>query len=268
MDRILLSTNVRDENNLGEWIDYHEKLGFDGILIWDDGSVPPVRTNRPRVQIGTSTCNNKLEYMHKSVEYAKEQNYEFLIYLDADEYLYLPEKDVHSFLRKIPSNVMAIYFPWLMFGSNGLETNPTAHSCIYPFTKCAAKTNSLVKPLVRVRHLVGVKNPHVFFYDKEQTLDNTLYAPFDQMTTLSPIQPRKMRPVSSDLYFIAHYRYQSWDQFCRRKGRPRDDTKTLWKLPFSIQAKTAPPSFHKDSNYKEFLAVADAYNYLQKKNKN
>lgn len=262
MIKALLATNVKDEDNMEEWVDYHLRLGFDSILIWDDGSDPPVSPFSPPVIVRKSDhLRVKLEYMQETIGYAKDQGYHFLLYLDADEYLHLPERNVNRFLQKVPSGVMSIYFPWLLFGSNGLETNPQP-SCIHPFTRCASKTNSLIKPFVRLSRVIGVKNPHLYLYDQEPTRENTRYAPFEVMTTFSAIQPAMTRPPSNDTYFIAHYRYQSWGQFRRRKTRARDDTRTLWKLPFDIRSQTAPSSFHKDSNHRVFTGMVDAYNQL------
>lgn len=262
--RSLLSANIRDEDNLMEWIDYHLCLGFDGILIWDDQSNPSVeRYNDPKVHIIRSSAS-KLTFMLESVNWAKRHGFDFLIHLDGDEYLYLPENDVSLFTSKIPSNVITIYFPWLLFGSNGLEKNNT-HSCVYAFTRCALKTNAIIKPFVRVSSVKEVKNPHVFVYNVPQTAENTRYAPLTPVKTLSAIQAGEIKSVDPDMYFIAHYRNQSWEQFRRRKGRARDDTNSFWKLPFSLDSPTAADIFHKDCNQMEFHGVVDKYTKLQYK---
>ena len=41
-DSIILTSNIRDEDNIPEWIAYHTLIGFDYILICDHKSKVPI----------------------------------------------------------------------------------------------------------------------------------------------------------------------------------------------------------------------------------
>jgi hypothetical protein len=250
---ILLSTNVKDEHNIQEWIKYHLQMGFDYILIFDDMSSVPVNCCNEKIQIIRHHAQ-KVEYMNISIDFAKKRNCEFLMYIDGDEYLYFPNHDIQEFISKIPPNVISIYFPWLNFGSNG-HNKVDDGSCIYPYTKCSRKTHIICKPLVRVSCVEKAKNPHEYNYSKQQTLENTLYAEFKKLTKVGPKQHFLRSEVNKNTYCIAHYRTQSWEQFKKRKGRIRDDTGKHWEFPFSMKSNVPHPEFHMDSNQIEFLWV-------------
>lgn len=251
--KYLLSTNIKDEHNFKEWVQYHLLLGFDSILVWDDFSETPVQHPEERVHI-IQKHSNKVGYMIDSVVYAKRRGFDWIIHLDADEYLYLG-KDVRlkDFFSRYSnqSNTMAIFFPWVLFGSNHINVLDLLGSCLRPFTLCSTRTHKYIKPFARVNMITGVKSPHEYTYSQPYTTKNTVYAPSRHLQHFWPVQTKEIRPVSTNGCFIAHYRFQSWDLFCKRKGRQRDDTLQKWKFPFPL-GKDPPPFFHADSNHVYF----------------
>lgn len=259
MMKCLVSTNVKDEHNIQEWIKYHLLLGFDSVLIWDDFSEIPIQFPHEKVKI-IKQHSKKVDYMTDSVAYAKRNGYDWIIHLDADEYLYLGvgvclgdfmKTNVHNY-------TMAILFPWVLFGSNNINVLNNKGSCLEPFTKCANKTHKFIKPFARVNMITGARSPHEFLYSQPYTTQNTVLAPSKTLKNFNVIQAREVQPISPNRCFIAHYRFQSWDLFCQRKGRPRDDTLKEWKFNFSL-GKDPPAFFHSDSNHVYFPHVLDNY---------
>jgi hypothetical protein len=257
--KCLLSVNVKDEHNLGEWIHYHLLLGFDFILIWDDGSQPPVQTSHEKVVV-IPQHSKKIDYMTDSVAFAKRHGYDWILHLDADEYLYLGVNvRLDDFMKSYGGHdKMAILFPWVLFGSNQINVLEPKGSCLRPFVKCATKTHKYIKPLARVSMITGVRSPHEFLYSQPYTPQNTVLAPSKTLRNFSVVQTREIQPISPNRCFIAHYRFQSWDLFCQRKGRIRDDTQKAWKFPFSL-GKEPPAFFHIDSNHVYFPHVLENF---------
>lgn len=257
--RCLLSVNVKDEHNIYEWIQYHLLLGFHFILVWDDFSQTPIQYPDDRVLIKQAHYK-KTDYMTESVAYAKRNHFDWTIHLDADEYLYLG-KDVRlrDFVNhSVRHDTIAIFFPWVLFGSNHIDVLETKGSCLYPFTQCSTKTHKYIKSFANVSMITGVRSPHQYTYSQQQTPQNTFMAPAKPLQQFTPIQTRNIQPVSSSRCFIAHYRFQSWDLFCQRKGRARDDTLREWKFPFPL-GKTPPSFFHADSNHVYFPHVLENF---------
>lgn len=254
----LLSTNVRDEHNIDEWIRYHVHMS-DRILIWDDGSVEPVSSSHLSVEIRRKHGSKK-EYMMWSVEYGREIGAEWTLHIDGDEYLYLGGLCINHILSTLPECVVAVYIPWLLFGSNGLETALDG-GVVSVYTRSSALTHTLCKTLARVSHIVDVLNPHQYIYTTCQTPQNTIYIDGRPIVDFSAYQPDKCTHPTSATCCIAHYHIQSWEHFKRRRQRPRDDTGRPRRFPFSFD--TIPKIFHYDSNditfpfvdifYKQFI---------------
>lgn len=257
--KCLLSVNVKDEHNLDEWIRYHLLLGFDHILIWDDYSQPPVQHSDAKITI-LRQHSKKNDYMTDSAAFAKRHHYDWIMHLDADEYLYLGVNvRLNDFMRSYADHdKMVILFPWTVFGSNHINVLEPKGSCLRPFTKCANKTHKYVKPLARVSAITGVRSPHEFLYSQAYTHQNTVMAPCKTLRSFDVVQTREIQPITPNRCFIAHYRFQSWDLFCQRKGRIRDDTQKPWKFPFPL-GKEPPSFFHLDSNNVYFPHVLENF---------
>lgn len=271
MKQILLSTNVRDEHNIEEWIEFHCNVGFDHLLIYDDRSETPVETLHSCCTIIRVSGESKNELMTRAMEFAQENGFEFMLHLDGDEYIHLGWKygvprTIHSYLEDIVSEgIQAVYIPWLMFGSNGHVREPPKGSCLYPFTRCSAMTHPYTKTLARVCEMEGVEGPHRYHFRNATRIENTIYADGRSIVSYSPIQHRLRSPPSSNSIFIAHYRSQSWDHFRRRRAKPRDDTQTPWKFPFSLEDETPPLLFQKEANDVECFLMTRYFETIMRK---
>jgi hypothetical protein len=105
----ILSTNVRDENNILEWIIYHLLLGFDKIVIIDHKSIIPIiKIIQPyewkkKIYVIRREDNGpvKMKFLNEIiVPYMITNCNKYFIHLDADEYIYIKEEKVDTFLDK------------------------------------------------------------------------------------------------------------------------------------------------------------------------
>lgn len=263
--KCLLSTNAKDEHNIFEWIEYHLLLGFDYILVWDDLSQIPIEYVDTRVRIIRHHAK-KIDYMTDSVAFAKRNGYDWILHLDVDEYLYLGvNRHLKEFMRTyLHHNIMVVYFPWTIFGSNYLNVLSPRGSCLEPFTRCNTRTHNYIKTFARVQTITDVKNAHEFKYSQPQTTENTVYAPDKTVHQFSAVQARHVQPITLNRCFIAHFRFQSWDLFRERKGRARDDTLKPYKFQFALGDEPSR-TFHANSNQMMFPYVWQ--NYVQWKKK-
>jgi hypothetical protein len=226
--KVALFTNARDEKNIKEWAAHHLLIGFDIIFIFDHKSKEPLtsifKNFDKRVQIidaSNINKNVKLTLMNMAVPIVKQYNCDWMIYLDADEFLVL-HKDfigVKHFLNKY-NYAHSLAINWLMFGSNNLIYEPSG-TILENYTKSELYLNKHVKSFVRPNEVVKADNPHFYniryplkMYgvdkrlEKEEKSFNTFNVPFYQ----SPA-------------YIAHYVNQSEETYIKRKKKlPRDDT--------------------------------------------
>lgn len=274
--RMMLSTNVKDENNLEEWLEYHRAVGFDHIMVLDDESREPVRAKGDWMTVIRVHAKKK-EYMEKAIEVAMMREMDYLLHLDGDEYLYLgfdEEEEtnrplrIHEWMSRVdPENkLMAIYFNWLLFGSAGHDRmDREDRGCLRLFQKCSRMTNMHIKTMARVSDIASVENPHLYRFHREQTIENTRSAsrPDLPLTQFGIRHPNLRTIPSRSTICIAHYHLQSWDRFRERRQRPRDDIDRPWLLRgISLDSSTAPPMFHIDSNDKEFPWILEYFEAL------
>lgn len=258
--KVLLSTNIKDEHNYQEWIDYHLKMGFSHILLFDDDSIDPVMSSLPNVFIQKKHTKKK-EYIESAVDFARKNQIDWMIHLDGDEYLYLGGKTVSEFLETIGLEVKGIVLPWLLFGPNGKITSERG-KCIDQFTRCQRKTNLYTKTFARIDSVVGVKNAHVYEFQNEGILVFGDESP-KPLNRNSGMFPEKCKIPTKDTVCIVHYYSQSWDIFKKRRSRTRDDKDLKWSFrSIDVSLDHPPPDFFKNLDVLEFPFVLEFYRSL------
>jgi hypothetical protein len=263
---IVLFVNARDESHLHEWVVHHLLLGFTGIVIFDHMSIVPIASviQHPRVTVirisddDFTTNSMKTELMDRAVGHAREHGVDWLMYLDADEFLVLPQLSsvqalVRSGLQRAPG-CDQFTLNWLMFGSAYKDVDDPQATMVSQYTRSEGAFFHLVKSLVRVAAVAGPSvNPHFFtthgskpfnltFHDHVtethcEGAQHGFYAFFKPGPASSPPPPptsstsvatfpshslESVQPPPSA--YIAHYVYQAYDAYLRRKvNLPRDD---------------------------------------------
>ncbi|AYV86694.1 MAG: hypothetical protein Sylvanvirus6_35 [Sylvanvirus sp.] len=228
---ILLSANAKDEKNLVEWVMYHLALGFTHILLFDDFSKIPiehvlekyVKTNQVTV---VQWHTQKGPYIEAAVHFGNLHGFAYMIHLDLDEYLYIkPEfSSIQSLVKTYPVDVSAIYFHWMFFGSNQLEDN-TKNTLIDVFTRSEDHLNPHIKTLVNPSLVSGCRDPHTYhFHSHVQVNRYNGKRERIRYDDAHSIQNQYDKNKDAPGAYIAHYCYQSWQEYLVRKiQRVRDD---------------------------------------------
>jgi len=226
-EKVVLFANARDEKHIREWAAHHLLLGFDKIIIYDHKSIVPLKevfkNFDKRVFIIDASKHEgpvKIFLMNYSVGIAKKLKVDWMIYLDADEFIIFNDANmnVKSFLDNY-NHAHSLAINWLMFGSNYLINDPDG-LILENYTKSELLMNEHVKSFVRPNEIIQASNPHfyhikknVHMYDilsrriKEPYAKNSMNLNFYQITA-----------------YIAHYITQCEESFIQRKCRPTDDT--------------------------------------------
>jgi hypothetical protein len=223
---VILFTNARDEKHIKEWVAHHLNLGFDYIYIFDHKSIEPIKTQfkpNPKLTIKRIDYNIELlkeSLMMKAKEIAK--SYDWMLYLDADEFLVLNQHNTVHELLETYEIYNQVGFNWLVFGSNYLTNEPDG-MIIENYIRCNSKLNMRIKTFVRPESIVSTKSPHAYMTKNMKISINGI--------TKKPLiadHPYHY-PLPNILYtdtpaYIAHYMYQSYDIYTSRKiALPRDD---------------------------------------------
>lgn len=228
--KVVLFTNARNESHLKEWSAHHLLIGFDNIIIFDHKSNIPIQhefqgfDSRVRI-INCSHMNGgvKMPLMNHAVSIAKSIQADWMLYLDADEFVVLNKKNIvgiKHFLTLFP-NTDQLAVNWLMYGTSHLipELSLTKGECILnSYIHSDENLNQHVKCFVRPNAIIKADNPHFFrIHNPSRSIgiDGRQYTP--------PFHTISMSYHKAPI-FIAHYLYQSENTYRKRKLlTPRDD---------------------------------------------
>jgi hypothetical protein len=224
--KTMLFTNARDEKNMKEWCAHHLLLGFDYICIFDHKSQIPLQHEfknfNKRVSIIRCEWPNPVKdpLMKQSINIAKQLNIDWLLYLDADEFLVLNAYQNIKHMLTIFKNADSLAINWLMFGSNNHKKEPSG-TIIENYTKSDLLLNKHVKSFVRPSQVTNISNPH-FFHIRNP--DRRVSMQYNVMNQQHPEFNELPIEYTKSNAYIAHYLNQSEETYINRKlNLPRDD---------------------------------------------
>jgi hypothetical protein len=258
----ILFTNVRDESNIVEWVAHHFNIGFSYICIYDHLSVIPVSTlfknNKKLIIKSILDVGDKTKLILKSVESAIKHNFDWMMYLDADEFLVLPNHNtVETFLMDYQL-YNQIGINWLMFGSN-FHNIKTKGTIIETYTRCNLILDQHIKSFVKPSKVLQVLNAHVYHVENyESTSIGVDYKPLN--TVNKHLFKSSNNQVNNSSFlslnaFISHYYTQDYETYHERKIRyPPDDINCKERKIFTEN------ELHEFSNNIVFEYVYQKYN--------
>jgi len=234
---IWLSTNMRDETNVLEWIAYHLIIGFDRILIIDHASKIPIQSQvskykfRDRVKVIRLGVNyhagNFKKYILNNLvaPFMKSRpKVEWFIHLDGDEYINLNGNfnSVRRFLNRYP-RAQQVALNWVCFGSNYFDKHPKGR-VIKNFTRCSVRCPKMeVKCFVRPKKILNLPQVHYW------TVNNPKLAFDANGRQWAPCPFNKNSQGTKDAAYINHYVYQSYERYLARKGNRKNDCGNICK---------------------------------------
>jgi len=238
--RVMLFTNARDEKDIKEWVAHHLILGFDLIYIFDHKSIKPISHELRDFKKGVivERCEMdgpiKMPLMLRAAKIAKNAGAEWMLYLDADEFLVL--NAFHHVKQMLKYYLLAdsIAINWLMFGTNNHRKEPENGLILENYTKSDALIDKHVKTFVRPSQVVDAVTPHFFVIANPNNMISINMKPMGNSRSFNewPIEYNKCAA------FIAHYVYQSEESYINRKiNLPRDDNSLYRKIEDNIHKK-------------------------------
>jgi glycosyltransferase involved in cell wall biosynthesis len=163
-----------EADGIAEWIAYHLAIGFDALIVYDNASTDETRQLVAKMsRVGDVRCiewkDRTTSFQMQAYQEALERfgaEFEWLFFLDADEFvLPLSHLSIGPVMARYPSDVAAVGFNWMMYGSSGLEHQPEDLLVIEAFQRRSEPSfwgNRHVKSAVRPHRTLSCFNPHVF----------------------------------------------------------------------------------------------------------
>ncbi|HEX3678392.1 MAG TPA: glycosyltransferase family 2 protein [Galbitalea sp.] len=166
---------VRNEQaGIAEWIAYHFAVGFDTLILYDNASTDDTRAIVDRMsQIGDVRCiswdRRDARFQNDANDEALERfgrEFEWMFFIDADEFVVpLSHDSIAPVMASFGSEVAAVGFNWLMYGSSGLLEQPEGTLLMEAFrghSEATFEPNNHVKSAVRPERALSVLSPHAF----------------------------------------------------------------------------------------------------------
>lgn len=252
--KTILFTNARNESNILEWVAHHLNIGFDYIYINDHMSINPINniiSNNSSIYVNRIDGNIlKNDLISKAVNIAKKMKFDWMLYLDCDEFLIFKDKiNVKQFLSEY-HNINLIGINWLFFGTS-FHINKQTGTILENYTRSDSSFNLHIKSFVKPKYVISVLNPHTYKIANQTKAVGINYKILD---TVTPWFFNLDQSIHDTQVYIAHYIYQSYEDYINRKiNLPRDDTNT-----FRIQI--TPEELNTQYNQTENLLPKNIYN--------
>ena len=152
-----------EEPYIEEWLDYHFKLGFDNVYIYDNGDICTLKPLEKQYQDKVTVihfpgrCQQIRCYYAFALNYCYEHTW--VAFIDVDEFIVLRKHNTIKELLHERCQTGALVLNWILFGSNGHDTY-TPHPVLERFTKRQKGVHELTKWIVRINHLDIMVTPH------------------------------------------------------------------------------------------------------------
>jgi hypothetical protein len=201
-----------EENYIQEWVDYHIKLGFDNIVIYENDW--KCDYDHPQlIKIPVSGVRKQIESYNIFLQQNK-TNYDWVAFFDVDEFLVLKK---HNNIKKFISDYSSypsISVNWVLFGDNGLtQVEDNNYSVINRFTKRQLVANEHTKSIVKTSEnfFMWVHNTNGGVVDTNNNLRFSTAYNYD-------------KPI--DVAQLNHYFCKTKEEFIKKVERGRADTGT------------------------------------------
>lgn len=198
-----------EDNYIDEWCNYHLKLGFDKIFIYQNNWRTDL--NNPNIikyeMDGISMQRNAYSHFVKN----HRDQFTWSAFFDVDEFLVLKKhKNVKDFVLEY-ADYNAIGINWVLFGNNNHKTiKNNEYSLIKRFTKRQHSVNNHVKCIVKLTNnlIMDIHNPNTYWADTHKNINHGSFTKngFDDIAQLN------------------HYFCKTEEEFIEKCNRGRADS--------------------------------------------
>lgn len=188
-----------------EWIDYHIKLGFDNIILYQNDWV----CNVERPNLEKRTISGKGVQIDSYQDYLSTTSSDWVAFIDADEFIVLHKHDsIKEFLSEYYSE-SGIAMTSIYFGSQGklVRDSQNPNSLLKQFTLRDSQSDQHIKTLLNIKvNLCYMELPHN---------PNTKLMDTNGKVVRGPLNPKG--PI--DVIQLNHYYHKTFEDWKLRCNR-------------------------------------------------
>lgn len=231
-DAVSICVAVKDDMDLGEFVNYHLSIGIERIFVYDNGSSPPLSSQlaafiadgvveyvyapfsfykfiAPLIFFRSGVRNTSLRFYGRCLQKARRDKFAWMAFIDADEYIVLTSQQnetISQVLRRF-RDYGGVELYWKLFASSGHVKRPES-GVLKSYTKCGA--TSITKSVVNVKYTIKESdNVHYFVYHKDHPAVNEK----EQLRTADT------NFKSFDELYINHYCTRSYEDMLAKVKR-------------------------------------------------
>lgn len=228
---VICSPAKFEKNYILEWVNYHIKLGFDHIYIYnnddDQNIIKEILKDNKKVTI--------INYQYKKnfkkellIDFYTNGYFKWCAFIDCDEFITLNGySNIKDYINSFPDDCNAISLNWLCYGSNGNNTFKKA-----PIQKrmefCGVPIN-WDNPFVKHPQNEFVKTIYKKYYNNTALNPNAHCMVIGDVylnngTKITKQVINYVAPMNLDVAYIKHYYVRDFDHFIFNKCKElRDD---------------------------------------------
>lgn len=163
MDAVICCIAKHEGQYIREWIEYHLKLGFAWVYIYDNSHNNEYQCLEKEYEgyVHVLHFPGKAKQMPAYNHFLQQfgPHHHWVAFIDVDEFIVLREHDnITDFLSEHCVRG-SVALNWLYFGSNGQDTND-GRPVLERFTRCDHTVAKYVKVIARIDDVVSVPEPH------------------------------------------------------------------------------------------------------------
>lgn len=200
-----------EDHYIEEWINYHKKIGFDDIFIYqNDWSCSYESEGVHKIEFDGQGLQREA-YNNFLINY--KGRYDWVAFFDVDEFIVLKKHtNIKQFLNDY-TDFDAVAINWVLFGNNGLHEVDSEWSLIKRFTKRRSSSDDHIKCIIRGDKdlIMDVHNPLTPWVDCEKI----------------PGKGHFNKNGSIEIAQINHYFCKTKTEFVEKIQRGRADDSTL-----------------------------------------
>ena len=198
-----------EDNYIEEWINYHLKLGFDKVFIYENNWRCVINNDKIVKIPFDGQAKQYAAYNHFMNTYNNE--YDWAAFFDVDEFLVLHKhQNVKEFVNEYGTK-SSIAINWVLFGDNNIKEINNNYNILSRFTMRANSVNLHIKVISKVSSDIKFILPHNTIKEWIDTCGNIGKGPFNKNCNINVAQ-------------INHYFCKTYEEFVQKVNRGRSDT--------------------------------------------
>ena len=215
----LVAVAKNESRYIQEWLDYHQKLGFNEIIVYDNSGNGDLKSHDNIIVYDAPGERIQLQAYQDSL--SKMTYGQWNLYLDVDEFLNIGNLSVQEFLKPY-QGADVVKLNWVVYGDNNFleyEDKPVRDRFLKP-----APLNCVYNDTVKIPENCHTK--YFYCHKYKQTMLDIHTAHVEGGIVINTkgqrVADSPFQDLCLDRGFVQHYLTKSCQEWCKRRLNTKD----------------------------------------------